>query len=208
MKCAFQIFKRDIRRLARNPVAMIVVAGVCLLPSLYAWFNIAANMDPYGNTGAIQIAVANLDQGTDNEITGALNAGEEVVTQLKKNHDLGWKFMKKDQAVNGVKSGKYYAAIVIPENFSESLTSVLTGKIEQPQFTYYLNEKKNAIAPKITDSGATAVQSQVNEAFVSAASEAVSEIFKDSIAEVAGNLDTLQGNVVSDIQKVSDNIES
>ena len=66
MKCAFQIFKRDIRRLARNPVAMIVVAGVCLLPSLYAWFNIAANMDPYGNTGAIQIAVANLDQGTDN----------------------------------------------------------------------------------------------------------------------------------------------
>ena len=208
MKCAFQIFKRDIRRLARNPVAMIVVAGVCLLPSLYAWFNIAANMDPYGNTGAIQIAVANLDQGTDNEITGALNAGEEVVTQLKKNHDLGWKFMKKDQAVNGVKSGKYYAAIVIPENFSESLTSVLTGKIEQPQFTYYLNEKKNAIAPKITDSGATAVQSQVNEAFVSAASEAVSEIFKNSIAEVAGNLDTLQGNVVSDIQKVSDNIES
>ncbi len=107
-----------------------------------------------------------------------------------------------------MKSGKYYAAIVIPEDFSESLTSVLTGTIEQPKFTYYLNEKKNAIAPKITDSGATAVQSQVNEAFVSAASEAVSEIFKDSIADAAGNLDSLQENVVSDIQKVSDNIAS
>ena len=181
MKRAFQILKRDMRRLAHNPVAMIVVAGVCLLPSLYAWFNIAANMDPYGNTGAVQIAVANLDKGTENELTGSLNAGEEIVDQLKENHDLGWKFVKKEEAVDGVKSGKYYAAIVIPEDFSESLTSVLMGTIEQPKFTYYLNEKKNAIAPKITDSGATAVQSQVNEAFVSAASEAVSEIFKDSI---------------------------
>ena len=133
MKRAFQIFKRDMRRLARNPIAMIVVAGVCLLPSLYAWFNIAANMDPYGNTGSVQIAVANLDQGTDNELTGALNAGEEVVKQLKENHALGWKFVGEEKAVDGVKSGKYYAAIVIPEDFSESLTSVLTGTIEQPK---------------------------------------------------------------------------
>ena len=129
MKRAFQILKRDMRRLAHNPIAMIVVAGVCLLPSLYAWFNIAANMDPYGNTGAVQIAVANLDKGTENELTGSLNAGEEIVDQLKENHDLGWKFVKKEEAVDGVKSGKYYAAIVIPEDFSESLTSVLTGKL-------------------------------------------------------------------------------
>ncbi len=95
MKRAFQILKRDMRRLAHNPIAMIVVAGVCLLPSLYAWFNIAANMDPYGNTGAVQIAVANLDKGTENELTGSLNAGEEIVDQLKENHDLGWKFVKK-----------------------------------------------------------------------------------------------------------------
>ncbi len=101
MKRAFQILKRDMRRLAHNPIAMIVVAGVCLLPSLYAWFNIAANMDPYGNTGAVQIAVANLDKGTENELTGSLNAGEEIVDQLKENHDLGWKFVKKEEAVDG-----------------------------------------------------------------------------------------------------------
>ena len=83
MKRAFQILKRDMKRLIRNPVAMIVVAGVCLLPSLYAWFNIAANMDPYGNTGSLKIAVANLDQGTENELTGALNAGDEVIDRLK-----------------------------------------------------------------------------------------------------------------------------
>ena len=123
MKRAFQILKRDMSRLAHNPIAMIVVAGVCLLPSLYAWFNIAANMDPYGNTGAVQIAVANLDKGTENELTGSLNAGEEIVDQLKENHDLGWKFVKKEEAVDGVKSGKYYAAIVIPEDFSESMLS-------------------------------------------------------------------------------------
>lgn len=46
MKTAFQIFRRDVRRLLKNRAATLVMIGVCLLPSLYAWFNIAANMDP------------------------------------------------------------------------------------------------------------------------------------------------------------------
>ena len=82
MKRAFEIFRRDVNRLSHNMVAMIVTIGVCLIPSLYAWFNIAANYDPYANTGNIKIAVANADKGTENELIGDLNAGEEIVQNL------------------------------------------------------------------------------------------------------------------------------
>ena len=61
MKTAFQIFRRDVRRLLKNRAATLVMIGVCLLPSLYAWFNIAANMDPYANTSGIRVAIANCD---------------------------------------------------------------------------------------------------------------------------------------------------
>ena len=153
MKKSFQIFKRDIGRLSKNIVALIVVIGVCIIPSLYAWFNIAANKDPYGNTANIKIAVANNDAGTENDMLGNLDVGGQIVDTLKENDSLGWVFVSEDKAISGVKSGEYYAAIVIPDNFSESMVSFLSGKIEQPEFDYYLNEKKNAIAPKITDTG-------------------------------------------------------
>ena len=91
--------------------------------------------------------------------------------QLKENDQLGWTFVPKDAAIEGVKSGKYYAAIIIPQDFSESLLSVLSGKIETPELEYYINEKLNAIAPKITSSGASTIQTQVNNTFSSVASE-------------------------------------
>ena len=144
MKKVLQIFQRDLKRLLRSPAAALVMVGVCILPSLYAWFNIAANMDPYGNTKNVKVAIANCDTGGH---TGSmnLNAGGTIVQNLKKNHQLGWTFVDEKKAKSGVRSGKYYAAIVIPEDFSESLLSILSGDLKQPQLDYYINEKKNAI---------------------------------------------------------------
>lgn len=154
MKKVLQIFQRDLKRLLRSPAAALVMVGVCILPSLYAWFNIAANMDPYGNTKNVKVAIANCDTGGH---TGSmdLNAGGTIVQNLKINHQLGWTFVDEKKAKSGVRSGKYYAAIVIPEDFSESLLSILSGDLKQPQLDYYINEKKNAIAPKITATGAS-----------------------------------------------------
>ena len=170
MKNIFQIFRRDIKRIAGNWVAVIVIIGVALIPSLYAWFNIAANMDPYSHTQEIHIAVTSCDVGTRNKMTGYINAGDSIIDNLKKNDALGWTFVDEKEAIEGVRAGNYYAAIVIPEDFSKSLVSVLSGKIESPVIQYYLNEKKNAIAPKVTDTGASAIQREVNETFVSVAS--------------------------------------
>lgn len=175
MKKALQIFKRDVLRLVRNPVALVITIGVCIIPSLYAWYNIVANWDPYGNTGNVQVAIANEDEGTSNDYVGELNAGDEVVSKLKDNDKLGWVFTDADAAREGVESGEYYAAVVIPRDFSRNLTSMLTGTFEQPQLEYYVNEKKNAIAPKVTDTGAQTIEEQVNATFVSTVSKTLVE---------------------------------
>ena len=166
MRKAWEIFKRDVLRLLHNPVAMVITIGVCIIPSLYAWYNIEANWDPYGSTEGVKIAVANEDAGVETELTGKLNAGEQTIDKLKENHDLGWVFTDAKKAEEGVRRGDYYAAIVIPRDFSEKLTSMLTGDFEQPELTYYVNEKKNAIAPKVTDTGAETIETQLNETFV------------------------------------------
>lgn len=207
MKKSFQIFKRDIGRLSKNIVALIVVIGVCIIPSLYAWFNIATNKDPYGNTANIKIAVANNDAGTENDMLGNLDVGGQIVDTLKENDSLGWVFVSEDKAISGVKSGEYYAAIVIPDNFSESMVSFLSGKIEQPEFDYYLNEKKNAIAPKITDTGANTIQQQVNTEFVSAAAGTVADILNGSVSGIGTKLDDVQNDISTKISTVSDNLK-
>lgn len=206
MRNAFRIFRRDMKRLLRNPAAILVLIGVSILPSLYAWFNIAANIDPYANTSGIKVAVANLDtDATHDDLT--INAGSQIIDQLKENDQLGWTFVSKDAAIKGVKSGEYYAAIIIPQDFSESLLSVLSGKIETPELEYYINEKLNAIAPKITSSGASTIQTQVNNTFSSVASETIAEILKDSVFNISDSVDSTNAEINDLLTKANNNIK-
>lgn len=211
MKKAFQIFKRDLKRLLRNPVAMVITIGVCIIPSLYAWYNIEANWDPYGNTSGVRIAVANEDRGVETELTGELNAGEQTIEKLRENDALGWVFTDAESAKEGVYRGDYYAAIIIPADFSEHLTSMLTGNFEQPEIKYYVNEKKNAIAPKVTDTGAETIEQQLNETFVATVSSTLVEEAKELGVDVdaagarveRGALENV-GDSVDALQRVRD----
>lgn len=210
MKTTLQIFKRDCKRLLRNPVAMLVVIGVCILPSLYAWFNIGANMDPYSNTKGIKVAIASNDTGACSDEL-SLNAGASLIEQLEKNDSLGWTFVDEDAAIEGVKSGKYYAAIVIPEDFSESLLSIISGKPQNPVLDYYVNEKKNAIAPKITDTGAGTIQQEINDTFSNVAAETISNLIIKSVSKVSGNISDMNTETlrsISDIQKNLDDYQT
>ena len=81
MKQIWAIFLRDIKNIGKNPVAVIVALGIMILPSLYAWFNIAANWDPYGNTKGLRVAVASLDQGTRIEqLDTTVNIGDMIIS--------------------------------------------------------------------------------------------------------------------------------
>ncbi len=193
-------------------MAIILAVGIALLPSLYAWFNIFANWDPYGSTGNMQVAVVIEDEGYQfRDIT--INVGEQIRSNLEANDLIDWQFVSKEEAVSGITSGKYYAGIEIPAGFSESLTSIVTDHFQQPQITYYANEKKNAIATKITDKVVQTVQQEVNESFVTtvinvisslvnvvadATESGVAETFgdlQDKLSTASASIDTIQKSV-------------
>ena len=154
------IFKRDMCHATRNVIAVIVSMGLVVVPTLYAWFNIAASWDPYGNTKALKVAVANNDKGYKSDLIPVrVNVGETIISTLHANDQLDWQFVKSDKAIDGVKSGEYYAAIVIPKGFSADMMTLFSPDIKHAQLKYYLNEKINPIAPHITDQGAWSTRS-------------------------------------------------
>lgn len=73
-----KIFSRDVVALLKNPFALIIAGGLCVLPALYAWFNIYSNWDPYGNTGNIKIAAATEDKGFTDSSGIYVNASDAV----------------------------------------------------------------------------------------------------------------------------------
>lgn len=182
---SFQVFRRDVTRIFRARRTWVIVLGVLLTPALYAWFNINAFWDPYANTGNIGVAVVNLDEGDRSDLTGPVDVGAQVVEQLHDDHQLGWQFMGEDEAREAVRSGAVYAAIVIPQSFSSDLLSITTGTFTQPALTYYVNEKASAIAPKITDVGASGVNSKITSAFIEQVAEAATTELKDAGDDVA-----------------------
>lgn len=200
------IFWRDIKRILHNPIALIIMIGVCLLPSLYAWYVIAANWNPYANTESIKVAVANSDEGAISEYTGQVDIGEQVVDKLHDDHQLGWQFVDEKQAIDGVYSGEYYAAIVLPKDFSADFISVFTGDFTQPTIDYYVNEKYSAVAPKVTDAGATAVQKAIDDSFVSKVSETVVEITQKVGNNVEGNAEDAEGSLTESVARAADAI--
>lgn len=167
-----RIYRSDWRNLFRVPVAVLLVAALVVLPSVYDWVNVASVWDPYSNTSGIKIAVTSLDEGTKVQEKD-FNIGNEVMESLRSNKNLGWTFVDAETAHNGVKRGDYYASIVIPANFSKRMTGILEGTIVKPEIEYTVNEKINAIAPKITDKGATSITTQISENFTETISETV-----------------------------------
>lgn len=199
----FRLAIHDFKKVFTNPVAAIIAIGVLILPSLYAWFNIKASWDPYGSTNNLSVAVANVDEGTT--IQGIdLNVGDSIIESLAENDQIGWKFTSKEKAIAGVRSGKYYAAVVIPEDFSEDMSSILRPEIDRPKIEYYVNEKKNAIAPKITDKGVGVIQQMVNETFIS---QSVT-VLGDTVLGLAQEEDSALNRKLLDNVSVDDEIQS
>ena len=204
MRKAFQIFKRDLRRLLKNPVAVIVTIGVAIIPSLYAWFNILANWDPYENTSTVPIAVVIDDEGAEVGDMGQINAGDMIREQLEENTQLGWTFLdSEDEAVEGVRSGRYYAAFVVPSDFTASLGDIVDGDVSPAHISYYVNEKANAVAPKVTDTGSTTLDNEITDQFLEVAGKTVTEKLQDAMGGAATKADETRDTVVTDLRDVS-----
>lgn len=150
----------DMKSIGKSNKAKILFILLTLVPSLYAWFNIAGSWDPYSHTNQLKIAIVNLDKGA--VVKGAnVNIGESAIKELRENKDLGWQFVDKEKADNGIRNGEYYASIEFPEGLSESVSTLSTGNPKQGTIIYNYNDKINAIAPKITSHGAVTLQEQI-----------------------------------------------
>jgi putative membrane protein len=191
MKNVGQIYTRDIRNIVKNWVALVIILGLVFLPSLYAWFNIKASWDPYGQTGGLAVAVVNQDQGAT--LRGKpLNIGNEIIASLKQNKKIGWTFVDEKQAMKGVKYGDYYASIIIPPDFSAKIATVLTHNPQKAEIVYYVNEKINAIAPKITEKGASGIVEEVSRNFIKTADGTIFKIFNEIGIELEAQRPTIE----------------
>lgn len=206
MENIIQIFKDDVRGLGKNFLALVIALGLCVIPSLYAWFNIYSNWDPYANTGNVAIAVASDDTGYTRNDGSYVNMGDAVIEQLEENDKLGWTFPSTTQeAIDGVYSGEYYAALILEPDFSQSMYDCLANGMEHPRILYYENEKKNAIAVKITDSGTSSLQQSINQEFT----EVVVTTLAENLDEIAGNDEgSLFHQTLDQLNTVNDNLLS
>lgn len=207
MKKLFNIFKHDIKNVSKNMIIFVVIIGITILPALYAWFNIASNWDPYSNTGELPFAVCSKDTGYQYK-TVKINAGDSIVDGLKGKPQMKWDFVSEEEAKRGVKDGKYYAAVIIPEDFSENLLSIVSGNFKQAKLQYYANEKKNAIATKITDKGVQAIEESIGTEYVDTLGKTLGTALGLASDEITNKKGELADKVVSDLKDTKKDIKT
>lgn len=206
MKNIWKIFTGDLKNLVKQPFALVIIIGLCVIPSLYAWFNIFANWDPYANTGGIPVAVVSLDKDYTRKDGSVVNMGESVLESLHSNTSVKWIFLDtEEEAQEGVEAGKYYAAIVITDKFTYSMYNVFSDDFENPSLIYYQNQKSNAIATKITDTVAGTLQNTINETFIKVAATTIFEEGNSVSDQMQG--DSYVEEFCADLEELNDNLK-
>lgn len=207
MKNIIEIFRNDIKEVFRKTNTWIIIVGLIFLPSMYAWPNILSSWDPYGHTNNIKVAVTSEDEGAT--VDGKeLNLGKSLVEGLKNNKNLDWQFVSnKQQAEDGVRIGDYYASIVVPKNFSQDMTSVSRTEPKRATIEYTVNEKINAISPKITNSGASAIANNISKNFVETANGIIFEKLHEAGVKFEESLPSIE-KAKEEIFKLNDNFST
>ena len=139
---------RDISSIFKNRFIRVSVVAIIIVPLLYSSLFLDAFWDPYARIKDMPVAVVNQDIGSTKD-GKKVNYGQDLVGNLKEKEAVGWRFVSKEQAENGLKGKDYYAMFVIPEDFSQNALSATKGKPVQAKILYSANEKRNFLAAQI-----------------------------------------------------------
>lgn len=217
MKNALRVFRRDLRAMLKNPITMLIIGGLCIVPSLYSFLNVIGCWDAYSNTSTLPIAIVNEDTGAS--ISGqTMNVGDSIVANLKTNKLIDWCFVSPQEANIGLASGKYFSELIIPKNFSSDLTTLASSNPVKPELIYKVNTKSGPVANKITEVAQQNLLVQIKSSIMSTVSSKLfttlntygkkanankDEIInlKNSILNLNQNMDT----VLSSLNSVSSN---
>lgn len=203
MTMILKLFRDDVKRITSNVVSLIIVVGLVVLPSIFSWYNVLACWDAFDNTDNLKVAVANNDEGYQSDLVPLkINMGEQVLSSLLDDKEMNWVFTDEQDAVDGAKSGKYYAAVVIPPTFSKDMMTFYSPDVEHAKLLYYTNDKKNVVAPKLTQQGADDAAGRINDIFV----EKISEIGLNVASQLVDYSD--KNGVASKLGQLAQNIDS
>lgn len=187
MKGILLQFRSDLRRATSNVMAVIVLCGLVVIPSAFTWFNVIGSWEPFDNTKNLKVAVASVDEGyTSPLIPLHVNVGALVESALRSNDQLDWVITTKEDAIAGTTSGEYYAAMVLPKDFSERMLTFYAAGSEQTQIDYYTNDKSNPLAPLITSEGADDLSAKINSEFT----KELSNVSLSLVSAMAKNLNS------------------
>ena len=169
-----KMLRAEWRHLFNNKILLISMAVISFIPILYSGFFLGSIWDPYGQTKNLPVAFVNEDKGAN--LNGkALNIGESVEKKLKDNHDLGWEFVSKQQADEGVNSGHFYAVVTIPSDFSQKAASITESEPQQAVINFTTTPAKNYIGSLVSNQAAAKVKSSVSEQITQAYAKGILE---------------------------------
>ena len=199
-----KIFEKDLKAAFSNPIVIIALIAIMILPSLYALLNIQACWDPYEKTDNLEFAIVNEDMSVTYE-NEKINIGNELVKELKNNNKFNWKFVSLEDAKSGVRDGKYIAAIVIPKEFSKNITSIDSEKSNSAIMRYIVSEK-NPVSSRMSDAAAKEINRKVSNKIVEVIDiMAVDKltVLKSSLASGANKLSAGASTVNSGVSQVN-----
>ena len=169
-----KMLQAEWKHLFDNKILLISMAVISFIPILYSGFFLGSIWDPYGQTKNLPVAFVNEDKGAS--LNGkSLNVGESVEKKLKDNHDLGWEFVSKQQADEGVNSGHFYAVVTIPHDFSQKAASITESEPQQAVINFTTTPAKNYIGSLVSNQAAAKVKSSVSEQITQAYAKGILE---------------------------------
>ena len=169
-----KMLQAEWKHLFNNKILLISMAVISFIPILYSGFFLGSIWDPYGQTKNLPVAFVNEDKGAS--LNGkVLNVGESVEKKLKDNHDLGWEFVSKQQADEGVNNGHFYAVVTIPSDFSQKVASITESEPQQAVINFTTTPAKNYIGSLVSNQAATKVKSSVSEQITQAYAKGILE---------------------------------
>lgn len=155
------MIKAEWKNIAKSTWLKIVLCAIMIIPMIYACVFLGSMWDPYGKTDQLPVAVVNNDKEVEyNDST--MDIGKQLSDKLAKNDSMDFNIVSSSKAQKGLKDGKYYMVITIPENFSKNATTLLDDDPQTMMLTYTTNPQKNYIATKMDDSAMAKVKAEIS----------------------------------------------
>ncbi|MGD6992754.1 YhgE/Pip family protein [Sutcliffiella horikoshii] len=160
------------KELLTNKKVLIPVIAVLLIPLLYSGMFLWAFWDPYEKLDELPVAVVNLDEGAEYE-GESLTIGKDLQENLKKNDGFKWEFVSKEAAYEGLDKQQYYMVIEIPDDFSNSATTLLDENPSSLEMKFVPNESYNFLSAQIGSTAVEKIKEEVSKELTSTYAEAM-----------------------------------